>query len=289
MFKKTMKKILCGALAVTSVVACMGTMTACETNHPEVEMKIEFAGETYKLEYKLYRKVAPNTVNHFIWLAENGYYNELCVHNYVEDSKLYTGAYSAATDEDDDDGLVYKDYFAFAEKTKKYPHSVWMDREKTMPTYTLYGEFQNNDFQVKNNPVKESFGSLSMYYHAFDTSARVYALRADSDDGAVSGREYRYNCATSMFYINLSNSNTVNKAYATFAMLDKDSKDDLKDLQEAIKEYAEKNYGDEDESFVKSVSVNVSEHDNVIDETVSVSYKVPQTAIVIKSVKVTKY
>ena len=92
-----------------------------------------------------------------------------------------------------------------------------------------------------------------------------------------------------MFYINLSNSNTVNKAYATFAMLDKDSKDDLKDLQEAIKEYAEKNYGDEDESFVKSVSVNVSEHDNVIDETVSVSYKVPQTAIVIKSVKVTKY
>ena len=46
MFKKTMKKIVCGVLAVSATVACMGTMTACETNHPEVKMEISFNGET---------------------------------------------------------------------------------------------------------------------------------------------------------------------------------------------------------------------------------------------------
>ena len=75
MFKKTMKKIACTALAITSVVACAGTFTACETAHPEVKMVLQFNNKNYDLEYKLYRNIAPSTTNHFLWLVENGYYN----------------------------------------------------------------------------------------------------------------------------------------------------------------------------------------------------------------------
>ena len=86
MAKKTLKKITCTALAFASVFACAATATACETARPQVEMKIEFNGETYTLEYELYRKIAPTTVSHFIWLADNGYYDGLCVQR--EERKL---------------------------------------------------------------------------------------------------------------------------------------------------------------------------------------------------------
>ena len=67
--KKTLKKITCGILAAVSVFGCAATLTACETSHPEVEMKVEFNGETYTLDYKLYRELAPQTVKHFLWFA----------------------------------------------------------------------------------------------------------------------------------------------------------------------------------------------------------------------------
>ena len=105
--KKTLKKITCGILAAVSVFGCAATLTACETSHPEVEMKVEFNGETYTLDYKLYRELAPQTVKHFLWLADNGYYDGLCVHDYSQNDylRLYTGAYSVAEAEDDADGL----------------------------------------------------------------------------------------------------------------------------------------------------------------------------------------
>ena len=104
MMKKAMKKILCGALCLTACLGSAFSFSACETSKPEVEMEIEFNGNTYTLEYTLYRKIAPATVNHFIALAENGYYDGLCVHNYTS-SKMYTGAYKY-----ENDNLVYQKY-----------------------------------------------------------------------------------------------------------------------------------------------------------------------------------
>jgi hypothetical protein len=87
--KKTMNKVLCGILAGVSVFGSAAMLGGCTTNHPEVEMQIAFDGKTYTLEYTLYRKFAPNTVAHFLQLAENGYYDGLCVHDYA-DNKLYS-------------------------------------------------------------------------------------------------------------------------------------------------------------------------------------------------------
>lgn len=293
MFKKTMKRITCGALALASVVACGSTLAACETSHPEVEMVVEFGGETYTLNYKLYRKIAPTTVNHFIWLAENGYYDGVCVHDYDADNlKMYTGAYTVAEEEDDEDGLAYKDYYDFVVNSSEYgnfPHSVWRDEDKSMPLHTLYGEFESNKVTVEGSgALKEDFGTLTMYYNPKTTIERVYGKRVESEDGEVSRREYKYNSATSMFYISLVTSETATPDYCTFAKLDEDSVSVLEDLEDAINNYV--NDEDEDAEFTTAHTVRVDADDAIVGETVKeLTFDVPNDPIVIKSVKVTKY
>ena len=71
--KKTLKKLGCTLLAVCSMAVGAVSFTSCTTDRPQVEMQIEFNDQTYTLNYTLYRKYAPNTVNHFIALAENNY------------------------------------------------------------------------------------------------------------------------------------------------------------------------------------------------------------------------
>lgn len=296
--KKILKKITCGILAAVSVFGCATTLTACETSHPEVEMKVEFNGETYTLEYKLYRELAPQTVKHFLWLADSGYYNGLCVHDYSQSDylRLYTGAYSAATSEDDADGLVYKKYYETIKAAKnfgEFPVSVWMEKEKLNPTYTLKGEFEDNNFRVESGDLDETFGSLTMYYHSIadyeDVAQQdVYMIRADGKD--PSKCDYQYNYTTSMFYISLSTASSDNKAYCTFATLQKDSKGKLEDLKEALEEYIEDVYNGEVESFTESESVIICEDDPYLgSQSLRETFSVPKTPIIIKSVKVIKY
>lgn len=293
MLKKMMKKIISGTLALASVMACAGTFTACETAHPEFTMKISFNGETYEMDYYLYRKVAPATTEHFIWLVDSGYYNGLCVHDYnTTSNRMYTGGYVATDLEGDTDGLLPRNYYEFVEKHKdlaSFPHSVWSDSKQQNSLYTLRGEFKSNSFEVESGALKPEFGSLTMYYHSNQATDDVY-VEYESRDG-VATRQYKYNSATSLFYIALSSSATVNSDFCTFALLQSGSKDDLEDLLEAIDAYIDSNYGENSEdSFTESHSVIVGENDKLLDdyETV-VSYSVPQSKIVIESIEMTKY
>ena len=285
---KNVKKIICGALAAVSAFGCAATLTACETSHPEMEMEIEFLGETYVLSYEMARNVTPATVNHFIWLVDNGYYDGLCVHDYDADSKMFTGAYKAAVEATDADGLSYVSYYSEIAKYENYasfPYSVWLDNEKKTPTYTLYGEFEKNNAQVESGKINEKFGSLSMYYYDSSkyeaSNTDVWGAR-ETDSEKLYKRTYEKNSATSLFYMNLQeDANSYNKSYCTFATLSEDSVDVLKDLVEAI---------ENQDDFVEAHSVRVLEDDAVLGEyEMSVSFNVPQKEIKIKSMKITKY
>lgn len=283
------KRVVSATLALTAAFSCVGLFSACETAHPEVQITLSFEGNDYTLDYTLYRKVAPATVEHFLTLAENGYYDGLCVHDY-DDSKMYTGGYSYQ-DGATNGGLIYKNYYDIV---KSYiPQTVWQDEAKTLPTYTLYGEFSNNKFSVKNDGhLLESFGSLTMYYtEKDDCDDTIYALR--SDGKGVTPRAYEYNCATSLFYISLTTTAKTNKDYCTFGTLDESSNDELTNLQTAIADYIAKNYGeadDADEEFTSEVSVNVDEDDAFVGGTENeATYDVPNEPIVVKKVKVKKY
>ncbi len=291
--KKLMKKAVCGVLAISSVFACAGFMTACETSKPKVEITLEFNGEEYELDYTLYRKVAPATVEHFLWLADNGYYDGLCVHDYSpSQARLYTGAYSV----DENNSLIYKQYQSVVQGYSNYnsfPHTVWADKDKTMPLHTLYGEFKNNaGFSVGSGTLKEEFGSLVMYYNdksELDEGGDIVQIKRSDGDG-ISGREYQYNSATSMFYISLVESATTNNDYCTFAKLSGDSKDDLQDLMKAIEDYILDYYSDVASDFLSSTTTKIDEDDLKVGyRGLEKTFSLPKKAIIVKEVSVEKY
>ena len=292
-----MKKLVCNTMAVLSVSACLGVATACETAHPEVEMTIVFNDKEYVLEYELYRNIAPSTVNHFLWLVDNDYYDGLCVHNYDDVSaKMYTGVYSAATEASDEDGLTYKPYYETVATYENFPISVWMDAEQSKPLYSVYGEFEANGFTVENGAKKQSYGSLTMYYFEKDTKLKAYAPYLNEDKaGEVATREYKYNSATSQFYISLSETVSSSTKYCTFATLKEDSVEVLKDLQEAIADFAEATYAvEEDESaiteFTTKHTVEIEDGDTYADKKVKAqAFLVPNEPIVIKEIVTKKY
>lgn len=279
-----LKKIISCALALSATLGCVGTFTACETARPKVMMTVSFEGETYELEYELYRKVAPATVKHFLYLADNGYYDGLCVHNY-SDSRMYTGAYKYdASVSDVDGGLVYQKYYDIVKEYGDFPFTVYQTSSKNDALYTLYGEFADNEFKVENGAKKETFGSLSMFYTEKEEDASVYIEHPEA--GGSKNRSYKYNSTTSQFFISLTSSEKTNKGYCTFATLDEDSVDELKDLQSAIEAYLE-----EDEDNSKKVAVKVDEDEVYLGEDYSnlETYTVLSSPIVIKEVKVKKF
>lgn len=278
---KNLKRFIGTALAITGVCACTATMTACETPHPEVQITLSFNDETYTLDYVLYRNITPATVNHFLALAENKYYDGLCVHDYSTGA-LYTGAYSYENEK-----LVYKNYF---DTVASYiPQTVWLDSEKTSPTYTLYGEFESNHFTVENGALSESFGALVMYYSDKDTESEVYVQR--NQDGKLAPRAYEKNSTTSQFFISLKETTAENNDYCVFATLKESSVSVLESLQTAILEYASDAYGeDEENGFVTETEMEIDEDDQMLGGNGStVSYNVPNEPIVVTSIKVKKY
>ena len=281
MKKINFKKLLCSALALS---VCVGTLTACETSKPKVQMQIEFNGETYDLDYVLHRKVAPATVKHFLALAENGYFDGLCVHDYTGE-KMYTGGYKY-----ENDNLVYQKYYDIVKEYSNFPYSVWLDEQKATPTYTVYGEFfGNSEFKVENGAKSQEFGSLTMFYEDIDSDDRIIVERHNGEGTARYA--YEDNCATSLFFISMSDETKTDSNYCTFATLNEKSVDVLKELRSAIESYIESNYDDEDEdTFAPEKSVVVEETDPVLGlQENEWEYNVPQSAIVIKKVSVKKY
>lgn len=281
MLKTNFKKLFCSVLALS---LCVGSLTACETSKPKVEMQIEFNGETYDLDYVLHRKVAPATVKHFLALAENGYFDGLCVHDYTNE-KMYTGGYKY-----ENDNLVYQKYFDIVKDYSNFPYSVWADEQKATPTYTVYGEFfGNSEFKVENGAKSQEFGSLTMFYEDIDSDDRITVERHNGKGTAQ--YDYEDNCATSLFFISMSDETKTDSNYCTFATLNEKSVDVLKELRSAIESYIESNYDEEsDETFAPEKSVVVEENDPVLGlQENEWEYNVPQSAIVIKKVSVKKY
>ena len=303
MAKRIMKKLVCGVLALASLSACVTTATACETEHPEVQMTLTFNGKDYKLDYKLYKKITPKTVKHFLTLVNNGYYDGLCVHNFdMDDDKMYTGGYKVAESASDDDGLTEVDYYEIVEGYENFPHSVWMNTKEVdgkevgvNPAYTLYGEFSKNNFKVTggDGALNQTFGSLTMYYYA-TTSRKDVCTEFNNPDkkGQMAWRDYEYNSATSLFYISLSTSLPELSAYCTFAKLKSNSKATLENLQEAIEDYIEATYGNEedpDAEFVDEATVEIVDGNKLNAQVAEQAFYVPKSPIVIKTIKQTKF
>jgi cyclophilin family peptidyl-prolyl cis-trans isomerase len=277
-----LKRILSLALATVATSACVATFSSCETARPEVEITISFQGETYELDYVLYRKIAPATVAHFLALADEGYFNDLCVHDY-SDNRLYTGGYKyTATAGAEYGGLIYQNYYEFV-RSREIPTTVF-DAVTGAPTYTLYGEFASNSFEVENGNLKEEYGSLGMFYTLKDAGAVSVNLK-HPEAGESNNRDYKYNSATSLFFISLTSTTKTNSDYCTFAKIDEDSVEELRDLDESVAEYVENN-----DAATERITVDIDKDDAYFSEHQNRAYyEVLSSPIIIKSVEVKKF
>lgn len=303
---KRLAHIACAAL-IAGTAYCVTFMAGCTNAHPEAQITISFDEQDYVLNYKLYRNMYPQTVQHFIELAKNGFYDGTIVHNY-QSNYLYGGGYNYEVEGDltyeqaykagkEGDSETMLDYYEAASKEKEYAtladpangkitpsvYTTINNGEYVDPLDTLIGEFSSNQHKIDNGALKQTYGCLTMYYTAKSSDAvknkRVYLNKSGSAFG-VQG-DYTYNSATSLFRIYTSNPQTPSSlsAYCIFGTLM--NTDALDSLKSAISAKS---------ITTKSVKIYVDNEDRFLGANSNeATYSMASTPIVIKTVKVTKY
>lgn len=314
-FKRLKHALIGVAVAATVSVSAMLSGCTIETSHPRARITVEFNNTEYVMEYTLYRNMYPQTVRHFIELAEAGFYDNTIIHDYTTND-LYGGgfaynsdAYSEAiSDGSMDDYLdnpsyyLEDDYNQLFEAGKLTPsvykdngytydkngNMIWNDGEALS---TLYGEFKNNGHIVENGQRGSEYGALKMFYNTkiVEDSASAQVL-VKTAGGQMLMCEYQYNSATSLFALQVGNSSSLStSSYVTFAYLSDDEDEAaLDDLTDAIADYIDDEYNS-DSDYTVSVSTTVDRYEEIGEQATEEEYSVPKLPIIIKSVKITKY
>lgn len=292
--KKTLKRIAM-AVAAAAVLTAVPFMSGCESSHPEAVITISYDGTEYELNYKLYRNMYPQTVRHFIELAESGFYNNTIIHNYSGSSYMYGGGYSYSdtyeTDYDEGEfGML--DYFETNSKEQAYYNlftsgiftpSVYrrfIDGNYIEPLPTVIGEV-GETHPIKHGALTGGFGALRMYYSdkSFDDDFddTIY-LDKDGNDDVVIMADYEQHSATSLFSIQTSSSSG-SSDYCIFGQLVETQA--LTDLISAI------------ESDTVTVSdVPIDTRDELLGEADVANFEdftVTALPIIVVSVEITRY
>ncbi len=313
MKSKIFKKIaLCFASAL--VICSVGAVAGCkpETDHPEVQITYEFNGTSYSVDYKLYRNMYPHTVRHFIELSDEGFYNDMIIHNY-QTNDWFTGGYSynagdysAKVDnasqmteyfEDYSKESSYSELFAAGKLTPSVYSNFFyddgkekVDRSTALPT--VMGEFYNNiNQEIEKGALTADYGCLKMYYYEKESRQKVYVTPTGNQ---IILADYNKNCATSVFALQTGVSSSYSEVnYTVFAQLKNTETFDK--LVAAVKEYIDNNYsGTASNFYTANTQARVDNYDNFSDKAENdkgkeVNFNVPKQPIIVKSVKVTKY
>ena len=284
-------------IAVSSVAMFAGCTTS---NNPEVTITYTFNGKDYAVDYVLSRVDAPKTVQHFIELADAGFYDGLVIHDY-QDYTLKTGGYKI-----ENNTLVEVDYLTTVKTLEadgaSFTQSVWADEARTIPLYSVYGEFSANGVEQENGKeYVHSEGALVMYYTPKKgqggTDEQVWVQRADggvdNDGNEYQRLGYEYNSITSLFYTFTGESRT--ESDSVYCVIGK-AKNYTEQMEEgllaAITEY-EDTLEEEDSFTTELKNQPLNRYDyfrNVQTAGLTADYAAPiLMPITVKSVKVTKY
>lgn len=295
-----MRKVIrraCLTAALAGIVGIVPVFSGCSSNHPEVKITVEFNQQEYVLEYKLYRNMYPQTVQHFIELADAGFYDNTLIHDY-ESKYWYGGGYSYEEESysSDFEEKAMDDYFENHSKEKDY-----YDLSKSgVLTPSVYKDYVNGSFRdalqtvigelgethvIQNGKLTGSYGALRMYYTKKTTDTAVYLDKQGNDQPVI--QNYSQHSATSLFSIQVNDSTAADTTYCIFGQL-KDSAA-LSDLQDDIATFiADSTYTSS--TFTSTTTLYVDYYDEIIEQRVNqATYTATASPIVIKTVKVTKY
>jgi len=323
MFKGKIKKFIVGA-SLALVVGVSAATVGCglETSRPRAKVTVWFGEEEYNIEYTLYRDMYPQTVRHFIELADEGFYDDMLIHDF-DTNDWITGAYAYNADDftaRSESGSTMSEYLESYSKENAYYElfnagkltpSVYSDvgykldkngnavvengnyvqvvnKDYALPF--VMGEFYNNINQEYENggDLKAEYGCLKMIYYKKDSEKSVYVTPTKDQ---IIGAKFKNNCATSVFAMQTGTgaSSYSSSDYCVFGKVkDTEAFDNFVD---DVKEYFENNYGATSSSYTLTSTVPVDVNDSFSDkdEGKEESFKVTKTPIIIKSVKITKY
>lgn len=320
--RKTIARAACFLLAALLLVGTVFMFTSCQSSNPKVTITVSFNNRTYNLEYRLYRKFFPATVQHFIELADAGYYNGLCFHDYDEAVGMFTGGYvydEASSGNTNTRGLVGREYFSWIEENDvELTQTVFAHvddgnvPDQSTGLNTVAGEFGQNNYSIENNEKNygaKKEGSLVMYYNGdakegirnTNVTVRRNTRRAEDDATGITGdarwyetRSYIYNSATSLFYISFESESSVSSEYCVFGELYNDDAEEMYDsLMAAIDSYIssiDADTEDEEDPFTEEATMNIETGDwYYADYNLRATYDVPVRPIVIEQVRVDRY
>lgn len=279
--KSNFKKVSCLLISIMLAFGALFMFAGCQTSHPNAKITVTFNSQDYVLNYKLYRNMYPKTVQRFIELADKDYYDDTTIHSFgfSADARMFVGGYAW---DSQNNSLTEK------ELPLGLTQSVFKSGSKD-GVNTIYGEFYNNGYEVQNNPVKQEYGSLTMYYASTnvditdETVSKVDVIKSNGE--TRKNADFVKNNATGTFYISTSKSTSTKKDYCTFALLNSDDDSDkLEELITAIDTYFKDTYGDEDYYNLDEAFDVSTDYYKAYD-----SFYIPKTAITIKTVEITKH
>lgn len=304
MNKKILRRIAVATTAAVIAAGACGMLAACSSDHPEVTVTYEFKGKKYEVAYILSRHDAPQTVKHFIELADAGYYDgqSFIVHDFTDDY-LMTGGYTL----DNGGDLEEVDYFTAVKQLeedlgKAFTQSVWQTAgsaekpQKGEGLYTVYGEFSPKFKVDGGTEYGHSQGALVMYYSDKGNFAgQVTVNRADggknNNGEPLQYEAYKLNSATSLFYTQLSTS--MPSGHGSYCVFGKVK--DYSVLEDGLLAAIEGHKAtlDEEESFTQEITKTLNLNEpfaDLQDSKLEATFHTPMSEpIYLRSVKVTKY
>ena len=300
---------------LSGMVAVSAAVSACNisTKHPRAKITLSFNEVTYSIEYTLYRNMYPQTVQHFIELADEGFYNDMIVHNYNVSTDWFTGAYSYNGNGDLSYETAYAngtlaEYLENNNKEAKY-YELFNGGKLTSSVYkslsygtdgkeqvlssdalpTLIGEFSQNDHNIKQGALSAKLGCLKMYYYDKGSTNQKVAIKNSS--GQLMEHDYQYNSATSLFTMQVGSSSSYSaNSYCVFAQLRNDkARDVLDDLLEAISDYTTDVTSSKFSTTVKTTVDNLDTFAEDGGKDIEATFTMTSKPLIIKKVEITKY
>lgn len=248
-----LKKFIAGVAVTFAAALTFGSVmatAACsvKTAHPSARITFEFNSQEYSVDYTLYRNMYPQTVQHFIELADNGFYDGTVIHDYssndwVGGGYVYSDDYSQRVTNSDtlaeyfeqnskaaayeklfaDGALTPSVYYGPEFKTDNNGNVILQDNDgnsiagpvwqvkKDRALSTVMGEFKNNIQQeINNGALTADLGSLKMmrYYEKEGENKSSPKVYVTPTDDQIIVADFDKNCATSMFSLQAGSSSS---------------------------------------------------------------------------------
>lgn len=263
------KKIsfICIFIALILVIIILGLLLygyykkkTLDIPNPVVTMEVENFG-TIKVE--LYPDIAPESVNNFITLANNKFYNGLKFHRVVEGFMIQGGA----PEGNGTGGPTFADLYNNDDENASYKYSDGTEAKGT-DSYTIPGEFIANGYD--NNKLSLTAGTIAM-------------ARSDYTSYSSTLKQESYDSAGSQFFIMTTDDHTnLSGYYAGFGKVI-EGLDVVQAIEKVECKAASDDEENEEQDSTSSTEISTPVEDIIITsvsvDTFGVDYKIPKTVV----------